>query len=325
MDTRALGQDRMQVGAIGLGCMGMSWAYAESGRDTAESEATIRESIDLGMTLLDTADIYGDGHNETLVGRALAGRRADVVVATKGGLVVDDLATKSVHCDGSPGHLRSAVQASLSRLGVDVIDLYYLHRVDEQVPLAESWGAMSEMVSAGAVRSIGLSEVTVEQAVEAQAIHPVAAIQSEFSLWSRDPVGTSDDSDDDLVAWCQRHGITFVPFAPLGRGFLTGALNSAMTFEDSDLRARLPRFTPAARAVNQHIVDVVREVAGPHAATPAQVALAWVLAQGGHVIPIPGTRSRRHLRENAAATTLRLSAEDLRLLDAVPLPMGTRY
>jgi aryl-alcohol dehydrogenase-like predicted oxidoreductase len=323
MDQRILGEGGPLVGAIGLGCMGMSWAYAESSRDDGESIATIQEAIDRGVSLLDTADVYGDGHNESLLGRALPGRRDQVAVATKCGLVVDDLQTKGMHRDGSPGHIHAAVRASLSRLGTDVIDLYYLHRLDDRVPITESWGAMSELVAAGLVRRIGLSEVTVEQASLAHAIHPVAAIQSELSLWSRDPLGSGEG--DDLVAWCREHGAAFVPFSPLGRRFLTGAVDSATTFEGSDFRAQLPRFTTAARAANLTIVDLAREVAASHGATPAQVALAWVLAQGEHVIPIPGTRRRQHLRANVEATGLVLTAAELARLDDAPAAVGTRF
>jgi aryl-alcohol dehydrogenase-like predicted oxidoreductase len=323
MHQRTLGEGGAQVGAIGLGCMGMSWAYAESSRNDDESVATIHAAIDLGVNLIDTADVYGDGHNESLVGRALSGRRDQVIVATKCGLVVDDLETKNMRRDGSPDHIRAAVRASLSRLGTDFIDLYYLHRVDDQVPVAESWGAMSELVTAGLVRRIGLSEITVEQASEAHAIHPVAAIQSELSLWSRDPLGSGES--DDVVAWCRQHGAAFVPFSPLGRGFLTGAVDASTTFEQSDFRAQLPRFTTAARAANERIVDLVRDVASFHDATPAQVALAWVLAQGEHVIPIPGTRRKQHLRANLEAAELVLTRDELARLDNAPMAVGTRY
>ncbi len=323
MHKRLLGADGPQVGAIGLGCMGMSWAYAESSRDDDVSIATVREAIELGVNLIDTADVYGDGHNESLLGRALPGRRDQVAVATKCGLVVDDLESKAMHRDGSPEHIRLAVRASLSRLDIEAIDLYYLHRVDDEVPLADSWGAMSELVNAGLVRRIGLSEVTVAQAAEANEIYPVAAIQSELSLWSRDPLGSAED--DNVVDWCQQHGAAFVPFSPLGRGFLTGAVDASTTFEQSDFRARLPRFTADARAANQHIVDLVRKVASSHDAGPAQVALAWVLGQGEHVIPIPGTRSPQHLHANLAAADLNLTPNEMAQLDNAPKAVGTRY
>ena len=323
MRKALLGKDGPLVGVIGLGCMGMSWGYSESTNDENESISTIREAIELGVELFDTADVYGDGHNETLVGRALSGRRDRVVLATKCGHVLDDLATKRMHRDGSPEHIRAAVRASLSRLGTDVIDLYYLHRVDDNVPLAESWGTMSELVAAGLVRSIGLSEVTVEQAAQAHALHPVAAIQSELSLWSRDPLGTGPA--DDLVAWCKRQDVAFVPFSPLGRGFLTGAMDSATVFEDSDYRLQLPRFTTESRQANQRIVDLLREVATAHDVGPAQVALAWVLAQGEHIIPIPGTRRSQHLRSNVAAAEVVLGAAEIARLDGAPVAMGGRY
>ena len=323
MRTRALGQGGPAVGAIGLGCMGMSWAYAESSRDDDESIGSIHAAIDLGVTLIDTADVYGDGHNESLVGRALRGRRDQVTLATKCGLVVEDLQAKTMRRQGSPEHIQAAARASLARLGTDVIDLYYLHRVDEAVPLAESWGAMTELVAAGLVRQIGLSEVTVVQAAQAQKIHPVAAVQSELSLWSRDALGTSEA--DDVVTWCRVNGAAFVPFSPLGRGFLTGAISATTTFEASDFRSTLPRFTAGARDANLKIVELVREIAAGHDASPGQVALAWVLARGEHVIPIPGTRRQDHLRANLAAAAVILTGDELARLDDAPAPVGTRY
>lgn len=325
------------VGAVGLGCMGMSWAYAESERDDAASAALIREALDLGVTFLDTAQPYGDGHNETLVGRALAGRRDEAVLATKTGLIVEDLASRRLFRRGTPEHVTSSAEDSLRRLGTDVIDLYYLHRVDPEVPLADTWGAMAELVEAGKVRHLGLSEVTVAQAAEAHAIHPVAAIQSELSLWTRDalgvPGGSAGGASDgvtgagdagDVVGWCAAHGAAFVPFSPLGRGFLTGTVTSA-DFEETDFRAANPRFQEEALKANLRIVDAVREVAARHGATPAQVAIAWTLAQGDHVIPIPGTKKVRYLRDNAGAADLDLTAADLADLDALPTAVGGRY
>ncbi|WP_067476466.1 aldo/keto reductase [Actinomadura hibisca] len=326
------------VGAVGLGCMGMSWAYSASERDDDASVALIREALDLGVTFLDTAQVYGDGHNETLVGRALRGRRDQAVVATKTGLVVDDAATHAMHRDGSPEHVRRSAEESLRRLGIDAIDLFYLHRVDPGVPLAESWGAMAELVAEGKVRRLGLSEVTVAQAEEAHRAHPVAAIQSELSLWTRDAMGApggiaGGGSDStaaatggvgDVVGWCRDNGAAFVPFSPLGRGFLTGAVSSA-DFEEGDFRAGNPRFQEEALKANLRIVEVVKTVAGRHGATPAQVAIAWTLAQGDHVIPIPGTKKSRYLRDNAGAAALDLTAADLADLDSVPLPTGDRY
>jgi aryl-alcohol dehydrogenase-like predicted oxidoreductase len=312
------------VGAVGLGCMGMSWAYTESERDDRESVALIREAVELGVTFLDTSDVYGVGHNERLVGRALDGMRDRAVLASKVGLVVDP-STRSVVRDGSPKHVREGVEASLRRLDTDVIDLYYLHRVDPEVPLAETWGAMSELVAEGKVRRLGLSEVTVAQAEEAHAVHPVAAIQSELSLWTRDALGVpTGDGPGDVVGWCAANGAAFVPFSPLGRGFLTGAVTAA-SFEDGDLRGTMPRFQDGVLEQNLRIVEVARTVAERHGATPAQVAIAWTLAQGEHVIPIPGTKKRKYLHENTVAAGVDLTEADLAELDAVPPPVGARY
>jgi aryl-alcohol dehydrogenase-like predicted oxidoreductase len=309
------------VGAVGLGCMGMSWAYTASERDDRESVALIREAVDLGVTFLDTSDVYGAGHNERLVGRALDGVRDKVVLGSKVGLVVDPATGDTVR-DGSPGHVREAVEASLRRLGTDVIDLYYLHRIDPEVPLAETWGVMAELVAEGKVRRLGLSEVTVAQAEEAHGLHPVAAIQSELSLWTRDPLGSSGSGD--VVGWCAANGAAFVPFSPLGRGFLTGTVTKT-NFEHNDFRVGLPRFQEGVLEQNLRIVDVVRTVAERHGATPAQVAIAWTLAQGEHVIPIPGTKKRRYLHENTVAAGVDLTDDDLAALDAVPPPVGARY
>jgi aryl-alcohol dehydrogenase-like predicted oxidoreductase len=326
------------VGAVGLGCMGMSWAYGASERDDRESVALIREAVELGVTFLDTSDVYGAGHNEQLVGRALDGIRDRVVLGSKVGLVVDP-STRSMSRDGSPKHVREAVEASLGRLGTDVIDLYYLHRIDPEVPLAETWGSMSELVAEGKVRRLGLSEVSVAQAEEAHAVHPVAAIQSELSLWTRDPLdvktgdgavsdagyaGVSGDGPGDVVGWCAANGAAFVPFSPLGRGFLTGAVTAA-SFEDGDFRESLPRFQEGVLEQNLRIVEVARTVAERHGATPAQVAIAWTLAQGEHVIPIPGTKKRKYLHENTMAAGVDLTETDLAELDAVPPPVGARY
>jgi aryl-alcohol dehydrogenase-like predicted oxidoreductase len=309
-----------QVGAVGLGCMGMSWAYTESQRDDRRSVALIREAVDLGVTFLDTSDVYGAGHNETLVGRALRGIRDLVVLGTKVGIVVNPR-TRRMSRDGTPEHVRAGAEASLRRLGTDVIDLYYLHRVDPDVPLAETWGAMAELAAEGKVCHLGLSEVTVAQAEEAQRIHPVAAIQSELSLWTRDALGVNGQGD--VVGWCAANGAAFVPFSPLGRGFLTGAVTTA-EFEETDVRRRLPRFQPEALRQNLRIVDVVRKIAERHAVTPAQVAIAWTLAQGGHVIPIPGTKRQNYLYENTRAAGVDLTEDDLAELDAVPPPVGAR-
>lgn len=312
-----LGATGPVIGPLGLGCMGMSWGYAEGSRDDPGSMLVIEQALDAGVTLLDTSDVYGDGHNERLLAQALQRRRDDAVVASKGGLVVDDLRTRAMHRDGSPAHLRRAVEASLRRLGTDALDLYYLHRVDDAVPLLDSWGALAAMVEAGLLRRIGLSEVAVAQAAAAHAMHPVAAIQSELSLWTRGPLA-------DTLEWCAAHDATFVAFAPLGRGFLSGRI-AAPDFEDGDFRATNPRFAPAALQANQRIVDTLRRVAARHNAQPGQVALAWVLAQGPHVTAIPGTRDRAHLVENLAAARIRLTSEDLADLDGAPAAVGERY
>lgn len=340
MEQRAHGSTIGPLGAVGLGCMGMSWAYSESQRDDDRAAEVVRTALDLGVGMVDTADVYGDGHNEALVGKGLAGRRGEAFLATKGGLVVDDLPTKTMHRDASPAHMRRAVEASLRRLGTDVIDLYYLHRVDPAVPLEETWGALAEMVHEGRIRHLGLSEVSVEEAERAHRVHPVAAVQSEFSLWwtaargdaAASPGGYGgrgggglDGPSGDVVAWCARNGAAFVPFAPLGRGFLTGAVTADTTFEAGDFRSVNPRFHASVREANLRIVDTVRQVADRHGATPAQVAVAWVLAQGDHIVPIPGTKRLEYLKENVGAAEVRLSGEDLELLDGVPQAEGGRY
>jgi len=333
---RRLSSAGPEVGALGLGCMGMSWGYRESMRDDAAAERVVSAALDAGVNLLDTAAVYGDGHNERLVGSVAGRRRDEAVIATKVGLVVDDLATRRMHRDGRPDTIRRAVQDSLARLGVDHIDLLYLHRVDPDVPLTDTWAALAEQVRLGNVGMLGLSEVSCSQAEQAHAVHPVAAIQSELSLWTRDPLGAagsgrgSGEQDEpagtdpgDVVAWCAAHGAAFVPFAPLGRGFLTGTLDDS--FEPSDFRASNPRFSAAHRAANERILRTVRAVAERMAVQPAQVALAWVLQQGEHVVPIPGTTSVGHLLDNIAAAGLVLDAEALAALDAVPAAAGSRY
>jgi aryl-alcohol dehydrogenase-like predicted oxidoreductase len=316
VDTRSLGSDGPSVGAVGLGCMPMNWAY---GGQTQEDEAfrAIHRAIDLGVTLLDTADVYGPFTNEDLVGRALEGRRDEVVLATKVGLVVGPNGGYPLANDARPEHVRSAIDASLRRLRTDVIDLYQLHRIDPAVPLEESWGVMTELVQAGKARALGLSEATVDQLERAVAIHPVASVQSELSLWTRDHL-------TDVVPWCAANGVAFIPFSPLGRGFLTGAITAA-TFDDADFRAKNSRFTQASIDANLTIVDRIRVVADRRGATPAQIAIAWTLAQGPHVIPIPGTRRMRYVEENAAAADIRLTDQELAELDTLPEAAGSRY
>ncbi|HEX3872992.1 MAG TPA: aldo/keto reductase [Solirubrobacteraceae bacterium] len=316
--TRTLGPDGPSVGAIGLGCMGMSWAYNPEDRDDDRSIGVIHRAIDLGVTLIDTADVYGPFTNELLVGRALADRRDEVVLATKCGLEVRSIDPLEMVRNGRPEHVRAAIDASLDRLGTDHVDLYQLHRTDPDVPVAETWGAMAEVVAAGKAGAIGMSEATVDELDAAHAIHPVASLQSEFSLWERGPV------DNGVLDWCRDHGAAFIPFAPLGRGFLTGQVTRA-TIPAGDFRDTNPRFATDAMDENFAIVDRVRAVADRHEAAPGQVALAWLLAQYDRMIPIPGTRRIDRLEENAAAARLELSADDLAELDALPAPAGARY
>lgn len=353
MQQRTLGQGGPTVSAIGLGCMGMSWAYGQAEQDDAASAALLAEAVESGVSFFDTADVYGLGANEELVGPALAPFADRITLATKAGLASPDRRAGSLVPDGRPEHLRAAVDASLRRLGRDIIDLYYLHRVDPAVPLEESWSTMAGFVTAGKVRAIGLSEVSVRQLDAAQAIHPVAAVQSEFSLWTRGPAGVGASSEaaasdaasgvaaevsvaatgpgaaatvpGDVIGWTAAHGAAFVPFAPLGRGFLTGAFDAATTFADGDFRSRNPRFAADALAANQQIVDVVRQVAAEAGGTPAQVAIAWVLAQGEHIVPIPGTKRSKYLQDNIGAVALQLNAEQLDRLNTLPAPAGERY
>jgi aryl-alcohol dehydrogenase-like predicted oxidoreductase len=301
---------------IGLGCMPMSFGYVDAASED-DPATVIGRALDLGVTMFDTADVYGPFTNEELLGRALGRRRHEATIATKVGLVVGESGGYPLQRDGRPEHIAEAVRASLRRLRTDVIDLYYLHRVDGQVPLEESWGALAGLVHEGLVRAVGLSEVGVDELERAHAMHPVTAVQSELSLWTRDAL-------DEVVPWCAAHGAAFVPFSPLGRGFLTGSIETA-SFDERDFRATNPRFTDEAIAANQAIVAVVRSVAGRSGATPAQVAIAWTLAQGPHIMPIPGTKRVRYLQENVAAANLTLTHDDLAALDAMPASIAPRY
>jgi aryl-alcohol dehydrogenase-like predicted oxidoreductase len=314
VEQRTLGTSGPVVGAVGLGCMGMSWAYGADQRDDDVSVQVVRRALELGVTLIDTADVCGPFTNEELVGRALRGHRDEAVLATKVGLLAGE---GGMTRNGTPEHVRAGIDASLQRLGVDVVDLWQLHRVDEDVPVEETWGAMAEAVSAGKVRFLGMSEVGVAELEKAHAVHPVTTVQSELSLWTRDPLA-------EVLPWCTAHGVGFLPFSPLGRGFLTGTVTPG-TFGDDDFRARNPRFTEAAMTANAALVERVKDVAVRLGATPAQVALAWVLAQGESVVPIPGTKKLRYLEDNAGAADVRLSAQDLADLDALPAPVGARY
>ena len=325
--TTTLGSGGPQVGVLGLGCMGMSHAYdAPASRDDTTSISVIHQALDLGLTLIDTADVYGPYTNEELVGRALAGgRRERAVLATKVGLVADTpvAAGRTTNSpgmgrDGRPEHIRSSIDASLQRLRTDHVDLYQLHRVDPQVPLEDTWGAMAEVVAAGKARQIGLSEVTVDEIRTAQAVHPVASVQSELSLWTRDPLA-------EVLPHCDEQGIAFLPFSPLGRGFLVGRVASSDELPEGDFRRGLPRFQQEALRANLAIVDRVREVADRVGASPAQVALAWVLRQGRYVIPIPGTKTPWYLADNAGAADVELGEAEVAELDALPAPRGGRY
>jgi aryl-alcohol dehydrogenase-like predicted oxidoreductase len=333
MRTTTLGSKGPAVGVIGLGCMGMTFSYdMETPRDDATSIAVIHQALDLGMTLIDTADAYGPYTNEELVGRALAGgHRERAVLATKVGLITGPAqlngparaassgnSSPGVGRDGRPEHIRASIDGSLRRLGTDHVDLYQLHRVDPQVPLEETWGAMAEAVAAGKARHIGLSEVTVEEIRRAEAVHPMTSVQSELSLWTRDALAG-------VLPCCQEQGIAFLPFSPLGRGFLAGRFSSFDDLPQDDFRRGLPRFQQDALRANLAIVGRVREIAERAGATPAQTALAWVLAQGRYVVPIPGTKTPKYLAENAGAADIQLSAADLAELDALPAPQGSRY
>lgn len=310
MKTRTIGS--LSVSALGLGCMGMSEFYGEG--DEQESVATIHEFLDAGGTLLDTADMYGPFTNERLVGRAIAGRRDAVVIATKFGNERRDDGSW-VGINGHPDYVRRACDASLERLGVDHIDLYYQHRVDKTVPIEETVGAMAELVQAGKVRHLGLSEASADTIRRAHAVHPITALQTEYSLWEREP-------ETKVFPVLEELGIGFVPYSPLGRGFLTGQIRSEEDFAADDFRRHSPRFQGENFTKNLELVDRVRELAAGKQCTPGQLALAWLLAQGEHIVPIPGTKKRERLRENLGAVDVELSREDLDLLDRLA-PAGS--
>ena len=300
MQRRPLGNGALEVSAIGLGCMPLSSGYAPA--DEAEALATLRRALDLGMTFLDTADVYGGGHNEALVGRAIAGRRDEVVLASKFGQVPQD--DGSVRIDGRPDYVAEACEASLERLGVEIIDLYYQHRVDPDVPIEETVGAMARLVEAGKVRALGLSEAGAETLRRAQATHPISALQSEYSLWTRDP-------EPEVLPVCRELGVSLVPFSPLGRGFLTGAVRKREDLSDGDYRRTIPRFDEANFDANLAQLAVLEDLARAKVCSTAQIALAWLLAQGDDIVPIPGTRKAAHLEDNVAGLDLVLSADDL--------------
>jgi aryl-alcohol dehydrogenase-like predicted oxidoreductase len=311
-----LGSQGLEVSRQGLGCMGMSEFYGA--RDDDESIATIHRALELGVTLLDTADIYGPETNERLVGRAIADRRDQVVLATKFGIVRDPSDPKVRGVNGRPDYVRSHCDASLARLGVDHIDLYYQHRVDPDTPIEETVGAMAELVAAGKVRHLGLSEAAPETIRRAHAVHPISALQTEYSVFARDP-------EAEILPTLRELGIGFVPYSPLGRGFLTGSFRSLDDLDDDDFRRGQPRFQGENLDANLAIVQRLEAVAREHDATPAQVALAWVHAQGDDVVPIPGTKRRRYLEQNVAALDVALTADDLRGLEEAGVAHGERY
>jgi aryl-alcohol dehydrogenase-like predicted oxidoreductase len=319
MQTRQVGKSGPLVSALGLGCMGMSEFYGPG--DEAESIATIHRAIDLGITFLDTADIYGIGDNEELVGKALRGIRDRVFLATKFGIVRSKSNPALRGVNGSPEYVRTACDASLKRLGVDVIDLYYQHRVDPNTPIEETVGALASLVKAGKVRHIGLSEAGAATIRRAHAVHPIAALQSEYSLWTRDP-------EEEVLATTRELGIAFVAYSPLGRGFLTGQIKRVEDFAPDDYRRTSPRFQGENFQKDLDLVERVEAIAKEKKCTPGQLALAWLLAQGEDIIPIPGTKRRKYLEENAAALDVKLSPDDLRRIDEVAphgAAAGLRY
>ncbi|MCL8017177.1 aldo/keto reductase [Streptomyces sp. AS02] len=330
MERRTIGAAALAVGAVGLGCMPMSWAYSSSRQRGEESVRAVHRALDLGSTLLDTADMYGPFTNELLVGRVLKERRQDAFVSTKVGLLVGE---QHIVANGRPGYVKRACDASLRRLQTDVIDLYQLHRADPEVPVEETWGAMAELVQAGKVRALGLCAVgarggrrsgtrlhdgTIRQLRRVQQVFPVSAVQAELSVWSPEALET-------LLPWCEARGVGFLSAMPLGNGFLTGTLTPGQGFEPDDVRARHPRFTAEMMAANQPIVVGLRRIAARHGdgVTPAQVALAWVLAQGRHVVAVPGAKQERWVTENAGAEGLRLTAEDLAEVAELPRARGS--
>ncbi len=318
MKKRMIGKSSLEVGSIGLGCMGMSEFYGKGNEQ--ESINTIHKALDLGVTLLDTADMYGVGENEKLVGKAIARRRSEVVLATKFGNVRSPDGS-FLGVSGKPDYVKSACEASLKRLGVDVIDLYYQHRVDPDTPIEETIGAMAELVQKGKVRYIGMSEAAALTIRRAHAVHPITAVQTEYSLWSR-------DVEDEILPACRELGIGFVPYSPLGRGFLTGKIQTFDDFAEDDFRRYVPRFQGKNFIKNLVLVDYIKELAQQKNCKPSQLALAWLLSQGEDIVPIPGTKHISYLEENVGAVNVRLTEEDLKRIDEIApqgIAAGGRY
>ncbi len=327
MKTRSLGSQGLVVSSIGLGTMGMSGVAGMQDMygpaDEAEGIATIRRALDLGVTFFDTAQVYGPNHNEELLGRALAGRRREAIVATKFGFRIVDGRIAGV--DSSPANVRAVLEGCLQRLGTDHIDLWYQHRLDRSVPIEETVGVMAAQVRAGKVRYLGLSEVGVETLRRAHRVHPITALQSEYSLWERNLEAPSAGGGPSIVDTCRELGIGIVPYSPLGRGFLTGTVPRASDLPERDYRRGDPRYQGDNYDGNQRLLDAVKAVAARHAATPAQVALAWLLHRGPDIVPIPGTKQRRYVEANAAAAELALDAADLETIEAAGVAVGARY
>src|SRR5213075_1874672 len=320
MQTRKLGKSGLQVSALGLGCMGLSFGYGPA-VDKKEGITLIRAAVERGVTFFDTAEVYGPFTNEELVGEALAPFRGKVVMATKFGFKIDPSTGKQAGLDSRPEHIREVAEASLKRLKTDVIDLFYQHRVDPNLPIEEVAGAVKELIQQGKVKYFGLSEAGAKTIRRAHAVQPVTAVQSEYSLWWREP-------EAEVLPTLEELGIGFVPYSPLGRGFLTGKIDENTTFDSSDFRSSLPRFTPEARKANQAVVDLLGKIAERKQATPAQIALAWLLAQKPWIVPIPGTTKLNRLEENIGAAAVELTSDDLREIDDAASKItvaGARY